>query len=138
MSLTIHPTAYGSMVMARVRGKDTKPEVAVRKLVYSLGYRFRLHRTDLPGTPDLVFPRFSRVIFVHGCFWHGHHCLNGQRRPKANHEFWVLKISGNRERDLRNSRKLRRMGWHVMAIWECQIKNQHALSQRISRFLGVP
>lgn len=133
---TLHPTSYGSRVMRGVRGKDTKPEMIVRKVVHSLGYGFRLHRADLPGTPDLVFPRFSSVIFVHGCFWHDHHCQNGRRRPKANREFWVSKINGNHTRDVRNFRKLRRMGWHVMAIWECQLKNIETLKQRISRFLS--
>jgi DNA mismatch endonuclease, patch repair protein len=133
----MHPSAYGSTVMARVRAKDTKPELLVRRLTHGLGLRFRLHRADLPGKPDLVFPRHNRILFVHGCFWHGHDCRNGLRRPKTNKAFWVDKINSNRLRDERVVRRLRRMGWHVMIVWECKMSDQEALRQRIIHFFGL-
>jgi len=133
---TFCPTAYGSKTMSRVRGKDTHPELVVRSLVHRLGYRFRLHRTDLPGKPDLVFPGRNCVIFVHGCLWHGHSCKNGVRRPKSNTEFWTTKIEDNRARDARTNRKLRRLGWRVLTIWACRLDRTAALIGRILRFLN--
>jgi DNA mismatch endonuclease (patch repair protein) len=100
--------------MSRVRGKDTKPEMAVRKLVHRMGFRYRLHVIDLPGKPDMVFPRLGKIVFVHGCFWHQHPGCG--RRPKSKMGFWAKKLSQNRERDLRNQRILRRLGWRVLIV----------------------
>jgi len=108
--------------MRSVKSTDTKPEMAVRRFVHRLGYRFRLHRKDLPGTPDLVFPRLQKVVFIHGCFWHGHTCKRGNRIPKSNREYWTSKIAGNRERDQLNQARLKAQGWNVFIAWECQIK----------------
>ncbi len=124
--------------MALVRSRDTKPELVVRRMVHSLGFRYRLHVSTLPGSPDLVFPRLGRVIFVHGCFWHRHPAKTCAlaRLPKSRQEFWLEKLNGNRERDLANLRKLRREGWKVLQIWECQLKDSAKLQRRILRFLG--
>src|SRR5436853_5597255 len=105
--------------MRLIRSKDTKPEMVVRKMVHSLGYRYALHRCDLPGRPDLVFAIRRKVIFVHGCFWHGHNCRLG-RVPKSRLSYWLPKIEGNQGRDLRNLQKLRRQGWKCLILWECQ------------------
>ena len=110
-----------SRMMAAVRGKNTLPEKAVRKVLYSTGYRYRLHRRDLPGSPDIVLPRYRTVVFVHGCFWHGHNCPRG-RRPASRVEFWSKKIDGNIVRDRRNQAALRSTGWHVFVIWECTLQ----------------
>lgn len=120
--------------MRRVRGKDTAPEMTVRSVVHRLGFRFALHRRDLPGKPDLVFPSRQRVIFVHGCFWHGHHCRSGRNRPSSNTEYWTAKLDRNRSRDARNRRRLRNLGWRVLVVWECELKNQDRLRARISGF----
>ncbi len=124
--------------MSRIRGKDTKPEMVVRRLVHSLGYRFRLHKKDLPGKPDLAFPGRKKVIFVHGCFWHLHKPCNHYRYPKTRLDFWEPKLEGNRKRDRRNRAKLHRMEWSSMVIWECQIKDPAALARtekRVRKFL---
>src|SRR5258708_32237927 len=108
--------------MRRIKGKNTKPEMAVRRLVCSLGYRYRLHRKDLPGKPDLVFGTKRKVIFVHGCFWHGHErdgCLDG-RWPKSNAAYWHPKLARNKERDAERLTALKKMGWRVLTIWECE------------------
>lgn len=124
--------------MASVRSTNTAPEMCVRRLVHSLGYRFRLHRRDLPGTPDLVFPARSKVIFVHGCFWHRHRCKQGQSMPASNAAVWKAKFNRNIQRDRMARRALRSAGWEVLVIWECQIKrgDQKSLASRIRRFLG--
>lgn len=122
--------------MARVRNRDTKPELAVRRLVHSLGYRYRLHRRDLPGRPDLVFAGRRKVIFVHGCFWHRHGtCHSGTRVPKSRLDFWLPKLESNRERDRVNQEALAKLGWDVLPIWECEIKDTATLAERITRFL---
>lgn len=128
-----------SALMSRIRGKNTKPEMFVRRLVHGMGYRFRLHRKDLPGKPDLVFPRLKKVIFMHGCFWHYHddpECKSA-RIPKSNQAFWKPKLEGNRARDKSNEAKLRELGWEVMVIWECQTRKRDAdrLRQEVSIFL---
>lgn len=123
--------------MALVRGKDTKPELLVRRLVHGFGYRYRLHWRDLPGTPDLVFPRRAKVIFVHGCFWHRHTGCVLARLPKSWSQFWLPKLEGNAERDARNLHALRQLGWEVMTIWECQLRNTVRLASRIRRFLDA-
>lgn len=114
-----------SLVMAAIRAKHTKPETLVRRTLHLMGHRFRLHAPELPGKPDIVLPRMRTIIQVKGCFWHGHRCLGG-RVPVGNRDYWVLKIQGNRKRDLRNERKLRRMGWRVHTIWECTVRRSTA------------
>lgn len=125
-----------SRVMARVKGKDTQPELKVRRLAHGLGYRFRLHRADLPGTPDLVFAGRAKVIFVHGCFWHGHSCARGSRKPKTRAEYWAAKIARNRERDARSQAELSQLGWDSLTLWECQLSDIDALAARLKAFLG--
>jgi DNA mismatch endonuclease (patch repair protein) len=124
-----------SHVMAAVRSKDTGPERAVRTLVFALGYRFRLHRKDLPGTPDLVFPGRKKVIFVNGCFWHFHNRCSAFREPKSRVEYWQEKLVKNRLRDRQNQKALRKLGWTLLVIWECEIKNLPRLRRRIVEFL---
>ena len=114
--------AQRSYAMSRVRSKDTSPEMIVRRLTHSMGYRFRLHCKDLPGSPDLVFPSRRKIIFVHGCFWHRHDCVRGQQVPKSRTEFWLEKLESNRYRDKRNKKALLEMGWNVLTLWECEIK----------------
>jgi DNA mismatch endonuclease (patch repair protein) len=132
-------TAERSKQMALIRSKNTKPELLVGAVVRSHGYRFRLHCSDLPGKPDLVFPKLKKVIFVHGCFWHGHKCRLG-RVPKSHKDYWVGKIIGNHKRDLRTLRLLRRSGWNYLVLWECHLRkrNLSQLSSRILRFLEKP
>lgn len=108
--------------MRQVRSSDTKPEMTVRRLIHGMGYRYRLHRRDLPGCPDLVFPGRRKVIFVHGCFWHGHDCPSGRKQPKTNRDYWSRKLQRNAERDRANVEKLHAAGWDVLVIWECQIR----------------
>lgn len=124
--------------MQAVRSKDTKPEMAVRRLAHSLGFRYRLHRRDLPGVPDLVFPSRRKIIFVHGCFWHGHSCKNGVRQPKTNKEYWVPKIARNAERDREHLSDLARLGWSVLTVWECETRDEGGLESRLRGFLGPP
>lgn len=124
-----------SAIMRAVKSKDTTPELLVRRLVHSLGFRFRLHRRDLPGNPDLTFPRLQRVIFVNGCFWHGHDCARGARIPKANRSYWTAKINRNRERDVRTRKELRALGWKVLVVWECETKDVDGLTGKICKFL---
>src|SRR5271157_2790814 len=105
--------------MRAVKSCDTTPELIVRRLAHSMGYRFRLHRKELPGNPDIVFPRLNKIIFVHGCFWHGHNCARGARVPKANRDYWLKKIAGNKVRDRNNLKKLAVKGWTSLVVWEC-------------------
>ncbi|WP_345796505.1 very short patch repair endonuclease [Castellaniella sp. MT123] len=120
--------------MSRIRSKDTKPEVEVRSTLHRMGYRYVLHKRGLPGTPDLVFPARRKVLFVHGCYWHGHTCKYGKAQSKSNVEFWHKKMDANRRRDRRNARKLRAAGWSVATVWECQVKQGKWLD-RIVLFL---
>ena len=122
--------------MSRIRSKDTKPERLVRQLAHKLGFRFRLHRRDLPGVPDLVFPSRRKVIFVHGCFWHQHPRCQFAYKPKSNREFWEDKLSTNRKRDDRVIRKLRKQGWDSLVIWECQTRNPSALATLLTSHLN--
>ena len=124
-----------SAVMGSVKNKNTKPELVVRKTTFSLGYRYRLYRSDLPGRPDLVFPRKKKIIFVHGCFWHGHHGCPSYRPPKSNINFWNDKIVKNRENDRRAIYLLKKQGWRVLVLWECQIINSARLRSKIDIFL---
>ena len=125
-----------SRIMRAVKSRNTKPELAVRHLVHSLGYRFRLHRSDLPGKPDLALPRYKSVVFVHGCFWHGHTCARGARAPVHNAAYWQRKIERNVARDRKNKILLRAAGWEILILWECELKNIHRLRRRIENFLG--
>jgi len=119
--------------MKSVRRKDTAPEIAVRSFLHRDGLRFRLHARDLPGTPDIVLPRFRTVIFVNGCFWHGHRCRHGTAKAKTNREFWLTKIADNRARDRRKRRELTRIGWIVETVWECQVKRVDVLESLVGR-----
>lgn len=121
--------------MALVRSVDTKPEMAVRRLVHGMGYRYRLHCRDLPGKPDLVFRSRRSVVFVHGCFWHRHEGCPLARLPKSKVEFWTVKLEGNRERDARKVAALQEAGWRVCVVWECELKDKELLAQRLRRFL---
>ena len=123
--------------MARVRSKNMRPELMVRKLVFALGYRYRLHGRDLPGCPDVVFRSRRKVIFVHGCFWHRHENCALARLPKSRLDFWKPKLEGNRERDEKIKRALYRRGWKVLTVWECQLKETRRLESRIRRFLDA-
>jgi DNA mismatch endonuclease, patch repair protein len=123
--------------MALVRGKDTQPERKVRSMVYGFGYRYRLHVSKLPGKPDLVFPKLHKVLFVHGCFWHRHLGCSLARLPKSRLDFWLPKLSANRQRDIRNAARLRRAGWRVCVIWECQLAKSDRLEKKIKRFLNA-
>lgn len=116
-----------SRMMSGIRGKNTRPEVAVRKLLFASGYRFRLHRKDLPGAPDIVLPSKRIAIFVHGCFWHRHEGCKYATLPKTRPEFWLEKLSGNAARDLRTMAELRNMDWRVLTVWECSLKGPAAL-----------
>lgn len=121
--------------MQRVRSQDTKPEMKIRRMVFSMGYRYRLHRNDLPGKPDLVFPARRKVIFVHGCFWHGHDCKSGRKQPKTNESYWTQKLARNRQRDAEHDRALWNLGWQPLTVWECELKAENALRTRIQEFL---
>lgn len=121
--------------MSRVRGKDTTPERKVRSLLFAMGYRFRLHRKDLPGTPDIVFPGRKCAIFVNGCFWHGHDCARGARVPENNRDYWTAKIARNVERDRKNHAALSALGWSVLVLWECGIHDGVLLERLLREFL---
>ena len=127
-------TAARSALMARIGPRNSKPEMIVRRLLHSRGWRYRLHRKDLPGTPDLVFPRLRKVIFVNGCFWHGHTCRLG-RLPSTRSEFWSEKIEGNRARDARKTRALIEQGWDVHTVWQCHLKDIEELLVELELFL---
>lgn len=122
--------------MARVRGKNTQPEMIVRKLVFAAGYRYRLHVRNLPGSPDLVFPSRKKVIFVHGCFWHRHDNCNRSRMPKSRVEFWSEKLNGNKARDERDFAALTQDGWQVHIVWECELDDREVLEEKLRGFLG--
>lgn len=125
-----------SELMSRVRGKDTRPEMIVRRTVYGLGYRYRLHDKRLPGKPDLVFPGRRRVIFMHGCFWHRHDCARATM-PKSNSEYWILKFERNVMRDAAVLRALQESGWRALVIWECDTKDRDLLVRKLQSFLNV-
>ena len=124
-----------SEIMSRIRGRDTRPELIVRRIAHALGFRFRLHRKDLPGRPDIVFPRHQAVIVVHGCFWHRHPGCKRASSPKTRVRYWQNKFEGNVVRDKRNETALRDLGWKVMVIWECETKDHEAVAARIESFL---
>ncbi|WP_341990189.1 DNA mismatch endonuclease Vsr [Azorhizobium sp. AG788] len=128
--------ARRSAMMAGIRGKDTRPELAVRKAAHALGYRFRLHRRDLPGTPDLVFPRLRKIILVHGCYWHRHPGCKFAYKPKSNPDFWMTKFEKNQARDQKTLFELVERGWAPLVVWECETKDSKILSARIASHLG--
>ena len=128
--------AERSELMSRIGPKDSKPEMLVRRMAHSLGYRFRLHKKDLPGKPDLVFPSRKSIIFVHGCFWHRHSsCRDGSYMPKTRTDFWRKKLEGNASRDERNLVKLSELGWNCLVIWECETRDVLKLTDRLRDFL---
>ena len=126
-----------SAVMRRVRGRDTRPELCVRRLIWRLGGRYRLNRADLPGKPDIVLAGRRLVVFVHGCFWHGHDCARGARVPKANRDYWVAKIGRNRMRDAAARERLTALGWRVETVWECELRDAPALEARVAGWLRL-
>jgi DNA mismatch endonuclease, patch repair protein len=126
--------ATRSKIMAAVKSKDTGPELAIRRALHRRGYRYALHPSDLPGKPDLVFRSRQKIVFVHGCFWHGHRCKKG-RLPKTKKDFWNSKVDNNKARDIRVVRLLRRGGWSVLTVWQCQTRDMKMLVDKIARFL---
>ena len=129
-------SAARSANMARVRGRNTRPELAVRRLLHRLGYRYRLHRRDLPGTPDICFPVQRKAIFVHGCFWHRHEGCARCTTPKTRASFWAEKFASNRVRDRNNLAKLVVLGWEAMVVWECETTDLDSLTHRLVEFVG--
>ncbi|SRR5229473_6918695 len=123
--------------MRRVRQKGTAPELAVRRMILDLGLRYRLNVRHLPGSPDIVFPKLRRVVFVHGCFWHAHRCRQG-RKPSSREEYWLPKLEKNRRRDRRKQRLLKVAGWGTLVVWQCDLKKPSALARRLARFLDAP
>lgn len=136
MADTLTP-AQRSKCMAAIRCKDTKPERLVRSMLHRMGCRFSLHRADLPGKPDIVMPARQTVVLVHGCYWHMHICKRGQSEPRTNSSFWCTKRAKNRERDRKNLAALRRGGWRVLVVWECQTRNMARLAARMARVLSI-
>lgn len=126
---------YRSEIMSRVRAKNTRPEMVVRRMLHAAGYRYRLHASDLPGKPDLVFASRRKVVFVNGCFWHRHRDCALARLPKSRTEFWTEKLERNRERDERNVAALRQQGWEVLTVWECEVRDPAVLMPRVVAFL---
>ncbi|MBX7252582.1 MAG: very short patch repair endonuclease [Candidatus Promineofilum sp.] len=132
------PKEKRSAVMRRVRSKDTKPELIVRRLAHKMGYRYRLHAKELPGRPDMVFSKRKKIVFVHGCMWHGHEGCPNNRRPHSRQEYWIPKLEGNKRRDVANMASLNEQGWDVLVIWECEVGNVVELAERLAGFLGKP
>ena len=132
-STDVFDPAQRSAVMRRVKARDTTPELAVRKALTQLGARYRLHRKDLPGAPDIVLPGRRLALFVHGCFWHGHDCARGARVPKQNRGYWTAKIARNRARDERTRTALEALGWTPLVLWECELKDAVALHNRLKQ-----
>lgn len=138
MTTDVFTAAQRSAVMARVKGRDTGPERLLRRLLHAAGYRFRLHGPGLPGRPDLAFTRRRAAVFVHGCFWHGHDCPRGARRPKANAAYWSAKLARNRARDAEVAARLEALGWTPITVWECELKQPAAVLERLTGALGPP
>jgi DNA mismatch endonuclease (patch repair protein) len=132
----VHTREQRSRNMAAIRSKDTKPELIVRSLLHRMGHRFRLHRADLPGKPDVVFVRKKKVIFIHGCYWHMHRCRYGRVVPATNTSFWQTKRLSNVKRDQKNRRLLAKAGWDALTIWECWTKDEAGIRQRVGAFLA--
>jgi DNA mismatch endonuclease, patch repair protein len=133
----VHTPEQRSRNMAAIRNKNTKPEIVVRRLLCGMGIRYRLHRSDLPGKPDIVMPGRKTAIFVHGCFFHMHNCRYGRVVPATNAEFWRTKRSGNAARDKRNAKHLRKLGWNVTTVWECETKDPEELRRGLLKLLGA-
>lgn len=131
--MDVHTREQRSRNMAAIRSANTKPEMRVRSALHRLGFRFRLHRKDLPGRPDIVLPKHRTVIFVHGCFWHCHRCRYGSVVPATRAAFWAAKRGGNVERDRRNATALRKLGWRVLVLWECEIRAKEATLERLKK-----
>ncbi|MEW5983981.1 MAG: very short patch repair endonuclease [Acidobacteriota bacterium] len=127
-----------SVRMSLIRSGDTKPERLLRSALHRAGFRFRLHDRALPGTPDIVFPKLRRVVFVHGCFWHSHRCQGPSRRPKTNPRYWLPKLEANKRRDARNMRRIRSLGWRALTIWECELRAVDKAVAKATRFLRRP
>ena len=136
MTTDVYGPEKRSAVMRQVKGRDTRPERQVRRLIWNLGGRYRLHRADLPGKPDIVLAGRRLAVFVHGCFWHGHDCARGARAPKANRDYWLAKIARNRARDQAARVALEAAGWRVETVWECDLKDADALAARVGGWLG--
>lgn len=128
--------AQRSACMRAVKSRDTAPERIVRSALHRLGCRFSLHRADLPGKPDIVMPARRAIVFVHGCFWHGHRCVRGRRKPATNSSYWQAKIQRNRNRDRRTCAALRRNGWRILVVWECETQEAFKLGRKLAFFLG--
>jgi DNA mismatch endonuclease (patch repair protein) len=135
-STDVFDKAKRSAVMRRVKGRDTKPEMVVRRALTRLGARYRLHRKDLPGSPDVAMPGRRLAVFVHGCFWHGHDCARGARVPKQNRDYWTAKVARNRARDQKAREALAALGWRVETIWECELKDPAGLEARLRSLLS--
>jgi DNA mismatch endonuclease (patch repair protein) len=127
-----------SWLMSRVSSKNTKPEIAVRRLLHSLGYRFRIHYKSLRGTPDIVFTKRKKIVFIHGCFWHGHDGCRYAKLPASRTAFWAEKMARNRERDQQVYEALERQGWKLMIVWQCELKRKDELIEKLVKFLGMP
>lgn len=134
--MDVHTPQQRSRNMAAIKGKNTKPELAVRSLIHRLGYRYALHRKDLPGHPDIVFPSRRKIVFVHGCYWHMHDCPEGQVVEKTRTEFWQAKRRGNAARDRLRTGALNAQGWEVLEVWACELKEFASLTSRLITFLG--
>ena len=134
-STDVFDKAQRSAVMRRVKGRDTGPEMIVRRALTRLGARYRLHRKDLPGSPDVAMPGRRLALFVHGCFWHGHDCARGSRVPKQNRDYWLAKVDRNRARDARNGEELAAIGWRAETLWECELKDAEGLEARLRNLL---
>ena len=133
--MDVHDKLTRSYNMSKIKGKNTKPEILVRKFLHTKGLRFRLHDSNLPGKPDIILPKYKSLVLVNGCFWHGHKCQRGDRMPKTNRSYWSAKIARNRERDTTTLSALREAGWDVLVIWECETDDNAALTTILERFL---
>ncbi len=125
-----------SKIMSKISGKETKPEILVRKFLFSHGFRYRKNDKRYPGKPDIVLPKYKTIIFIHGCFWHGHNCPAG-KLPETNKSFWTKKIFGNIERDKRNKQELKKLGWNVITIWQCELKNTKIRIKTLNRLINT-
>ena len=132
----VHPKDVRSKNMSAIKGKNTSPEIVVRKALFARGFRYRLHVAGLPGKPDLVLPKFKTVIFINGCFWHRHEGCKYAATPKSNSDFWVKKFAGNVERDTQNVAKLKALGWNIVIVWECEFKKKGWEEQLVSSITG--
>ena len=130
----IYDKAKRSAIMSKISGKETKPEILVRKFLHTNGFRFRKNDKRYPGKPDVILPKFKTIIFIHGCFWHGHLCKAG-KLPETRKEFWTEKLQANKARDNQNIQELKKLGWKVLVIWQCEIKNKSVRSERLESLL---